>query len=368
MEALTQAKNIILGSQSVLILPSPESQGDSVGAGLALFFTLKKLGKNVNMPMNPLPERLGFLSKMKEENKDFIISVDTKKSPISRMRYEKEGDELKIYLTSENGYLSPENVRLTGQAIKPQESQIPDLVITLGADSLESLGELFNENIQTISEAAVLNIDNHPINENFGDINLVNITSSLSETVLSLVESINGEIGAKTATALLTGIVWSYQNFRNPKTRPKTFETAAKLIKKRADHQKIVFHLYKQKNVPQIKLLGRILEKLELNEEKQLYSAILAEKDFQDCQAASKDLAFAVEELKFNFRYLPNLLVLWESHASPVVIKGVFCSPSQELISRLLENFEGNSKGDNALFLVRENDLESAKEKILNII
>lgn len=368
MEALTQAKNVILGSQSILILPSPESQGDSIGAGLALFFTLKKLGKNVNMPMGPLPERLGFLSKMEEENKDFIISVNTKKSPISKMRYEKEGDELKIYLTSEDGYLSPESVRLMGQTIKPQENQIPDLVITLGADSLESLGKSFSENIQIISEAAVLNIDNQALNENFGDINLVDITSSLSETVLSLVESINGETEPKTATALLTGIVWSYQNFRNPKTRPKTFEAAAKLIEKGADHQKIVFHLYKQKNVPQIKLLGRILEKLELNEGKQMYSAALTEKDFQECRATSKDLAFAVEELKFNFRYLPNLLVLWESHASPVVIKGVFCSPSQELVNRLLENFEGNSKGGSALFLVRENDLNSAKEKILNII
>jgi nanoRNase/pAp phosphatase (c-di-AMP/oligoRNAs hydrolase) len=367
MEALSQAKNIIEGADSILILSSPDSQGDSAGAAIALFFTLKKLGKKVNMPKDPLPERLGFLSDVKESG-DFVISVN---SPISKMRYEKDGEELKIYLTSKSNMISPSDIRLIPQSqevIFPKEPPSPGLIITIGAESLESLGDKFAENSLLFSKAAILNIDNQALNENFGDINLVDLSASLSEIVFSLIKLINDDLDQRTATALLTGIVWASQNFRNPRTRPKTFEAAASLIEKGADHQKIVYNLYKHNKVPQIKLLGRILEKIHLNEEKQMYSASLTEKDFEDCQATSKDLSFVVEELKFNFRYLPNLLVLWESHASPIIIKGILSSPDKEIISRILENFEGTSRGSSALFLVRENGLESAEEKILNII
>jgi len=379
MEILIQAKNIIRNSQNILILPSPESQGDSLGSALALFFTLRKLGKNANLSIDDIPERLRFLLDLKNRSGDFIIAVNTARSPVTKMRYEKEGNNLKIYLSSEKGSLSQEDVFFPKEAEETggiNQKDIPkdqiDLVVTLGADSLESLGEQFRDNTEVISRSTVLNIDNSPGNENFGEVNLVDPTSSLSEITAALIESLaetdKSLIDERTATALLTGIIWSSQNFRNPRTRPKTFEVAAKLIEKGADHQKIIHQLYKQKSVSQIKLLGRVLEKLNSNEEKQLYSASLTEKDFKDCQATSKDLGFAIEELKLNFRFLPNFLILWESHASPPVIKGIFYSPQQETAKRILENFEGVSRGNSTLFLVRENDLGSAQEKILRII
>jgi hypothetical protein len=378
MEALTQAKSIIQRYQEIFILPSLDLQGDSVSAAIALFFTLKKAGKNVNLPITLIPERLRFLFNEKGYD-NFIISVDTKNSPISKMRYEKNENELKIYLTAQKGEISPEKIKFLNQTDDPLiidnsdwRQSSADLIITLGANSLESLGEYFQDSNLSISQSAVLNIDNQALNENFGDVNLVDVTSSLSETVLTLIELINKdikeEINSDIATALLAGIVWSSQNFRNPRTRPKTFQTAARLIEMGADHQKIVYHLYKQKKVSQIKILGKILEKLTFDEKRDIYSACLTEGDFKETQAGSKDLSFAIEELKSSFGYLPNLLVLWESHSSPIVIKGVLCSPNHKLAELLLENFEGVSKGESSLFLIRENNLAIAKEKIFNLI
>ena len=43
MEELEQAKKIIEDSQNIAILPSPDFQKDSFVAGLALFYSLKKL-------------------------------------------------------------------------------------------------------------------------------------------------------------------------------------------------------------------------------------------------------------------------------------------------------------------------------------
>ncbi len=193
----------------------------------------------------------------------------------------------------------------------------PDLLITMGVKSLEEIGSFFEQNSQLFSQTPVLNIDNHPSNENFGEVNLVDVTSPLAEILTNLIKFMEAEdeafLDEKIATHLLTGVICASQNFRNAKTRPKTFETSAYLIERGGDHQKIIKHLYKQKSVSQINLLGKILEKLSFNEPRELYSASLTEKDFQDCKSSSRDLSFVVEELKFNFRYLPNLLILWES-------------------------------------------------------
>lgn len=367
MDALNQAKNLIVRSQSVLILPSQEIQGDSLVSAMALYSTLKKQGKNANILVEKIPEKFQFLSGWEpEDSKDFIISIDTSKKEISKMRYEKNKKDLKIYLTVNKGGLRKGDVSFSSF------DQKPNLLITIGIKSLENLGNLFEQNSRLFYETPILNIDNHPSNENFGEVNLVDVTSCSAEILTNLIKLMESEeeafLNESVATQLLTGIICASQNFRNPKTRPRLFETSAYLIERGGDHQKIMQHLYKQKSVVQINLLGKILEKLNFDEKKELYSASLTEKDFQESQASSKDLGFVMEELKFNFRYLPNLLILWESHASPSVIKGIFYSSKTELIERILQNYEGVSKGEGVLFLVRENDLDVAREKLLKIL
>lgn len=369
MEALNQAKNLIEKSQNVFIAPSPDLGGDSLGSALALFFTLKKLGKNANLLIEKIPEKFQFLFDPRLlSSKDFVISINTLGKEVSAIRYEKNDRDLKICLALSKGRLDATDIKLKEEDFCNKN---PNLLITLGTKSLENLGEVFNQNSRLFFEAPILNIDNQPSNENFGEVNLIEITSSLAEistNLIKLMDPAETLIDKALASCLLCGIIWSSQNFRNPKTRPKTLETAAFLIKKGADHQNIIQHLYKQKSISQIKLLGRILEKLNFDEKKEVYSAALTKRDFEDCGASSKDLGFSLEELKFNFRYLPNLLILWESHASLTLVKGIFYSPKSDLTEKILENFEGISRGGGALFLIREGDLNSAKEKVLKIL
>lgn len=368
MDELNQAKNLIWKSQNVLILPSPGEQGDNLASALALFSTLKKLGKNANVSMEKIPDKFKFLASQwqSEASKDFVISIDASDKDVSKMKYEKDGNILKIYLSLEKGELNQSDLSFSPSREKP------DLVVVIGARSLEDLGDIFEKNSGILSEAPILNIDNHPLNEGFGTVNLVDEMSCSAEILTNLIKFMESEdeafLDENIATHLLTGIICASQNFRNPRTRPQMFQTSAYLIERGGNHQKIIQHLYKQKGVSQINLLGRILEKLSFNENKELYSASLTEKDFQECQSSSKDLSFVMEELKYNFRYLPNLLVLWESHASPPIVKGIFYSPEKEFIRKILQNYEGVSRGDGVLFLIREADLNTAREKLLNIL
>jgi len=367
MEDFTQAKNLIERSQSILILPPRETDGDTLASSLALFSTLKKIGKNVNVLIDEVPEKFKFLNGWHyKTDGDFVISVNAAGKEISKMRYEKGNNDLKIYLTVNKGELSPKDVSF------PVITQPLNLLVTIGIKSLNEIENFFEQNSRFLTETPILNIDNHPSNEKFGEVNLVYLTSSSAEILTNLIRFMESEdeafLDENIATNLLTGVICASQNFRDPKTMPKTFETSAFLIERGGNHQKIIQHLYKQKNVSQINLLGRILEKLSFNEQKELYSASLTEKDFKECQATSKDLGFAVEGLKFNFRYLPNFLILWESHASPAIIKGLFYSTKKGLAEKILQEYDGVSKGDGALFVIKKPDLDSAKESFLRVV
>jgi nanoRNase/pAp phosphatase (c-di-AMP/oligoRNAs hydrolase) len=367
METLIEAKNLIEKSRNIWILPSKNLEGDVLASSLALFSTLKKIGKNVNALIGKIPDKFRFLEDIRPENSnDFIIAINASNKEVSKMRYEKEDEVLKIYLTLGKGALNANDVSFS------YANPRPDLLITIGIDSLDGFVDFFNQNSRLLAETPILNIANSSANESFGEVNLIDPASCLSEITTNLLKFMEEEdeafLDKNVATSLLTGIICASQNFRNPGTGPKAFETSAYLIERGGDHQKIIHNLYKQKNVSQVNLLGRILEKLNLNEQKELYSALLTEKDFEDCQASAKDLGFVVEELKTNFRYLPNLLILWENNASPKIIKGIFYSDKEELVGNILANFEGVSKGAGALFTIKEDSLETAREKLLKII
>lgn len=376
------AKKLIEGYQNIIVLPSEHAQVDSLGAALALSCTLKKMGKNVNLQAGKIAEKFQFLKyEQPGLSKEFVISIEPSGEKIKEMRYEKDGKELKIYLTCEKGAIKEENISfallekklsLTSSKTDGKTANRPELLITLGIKSFEDL-EYLNQNTKLLYDTPILNIDNQVSNENFGEVNLINLTSSLSEISTNFIKSIDENIfDENISTPLLAGIIWFSQNFKNPRTRPRAFETASYLIEKGADHQKIIQHFYKTKPISQIKLLGRILEKLIFDETKKLYHLLLTKKDFRETNTTSKDLSFVIKELKFNFE-IPrfpwsNLLILWESHGSGKLTKGIFYSSESDFLRRILGNFKGVSQGNKALFIVPESDLELAQRKILSVL
>jgi hypothetical protein len=53
------------------------------------------------------------------------------------------------------------------------------------------------------------------------------------------------------------------------------------------------------------------------------------------------------------------------SHASPPIVKGIFHSSRQGSAEKVLQCFEGVSKGKTALFLIREKDVEKAYQRFI---
>ena len=60
MENITESKQIISEAKNIYLIPSKSPE--AIAATLALFYTLKELGKNVNLIIETLPENLKFLT------------------------------------------------------------------------------------------------------------------------------------------------------------------------------------------------------------------------------------------------------------------------------------------------------------------
>ena len=380
MDQLDQAKKLINGAQNILILlpgnyiqgiTHPGRAGDLFCGGSALSFALKKVERNVKAAIKEVPSKFQFLNCQPEINlNNCTISVNAAGKEISELRYEKNGEDLKIHLAFKTGEIKENDVVFTPSLVKPVQEEKPDLLITIGASSLEDLEDVFEDSPEFFYETAILNIDKDPANENFGEVNLIDITTaSVSEIITDLIKSSDQSLfDEEITTILLAGIISASQNFQSPKIPPKTFETASFLLEKGARHQEIIQKLFRQKSISQIRLFGRVLEKLEFDKEKELYLVSLKKKDFQDLGAKDKDIGLVLEDLRSTLYNFSSLLLLWESHASPPAVRGVFYSPRPDLINRILENFEGKSRGKASLFLIREADINIAKEKLLNIL
>ena len=83
-----------------------------------------------------------------------------------------------------------------------------DLIITVDSPDLESLGKLFEENTDFFYNTPIINIDHSSDNENYGQINHVDLTaSSTAELIFNMFEEYDMKmINEDIATCLLTGI------------------------------------------------------------------------------------------------------------------------------------------------------------------
>ncbi|OGZ71017.1 MAG: hypothetical protein A3F47_00540 [Candidatus Staskawiczbacteria bacterium RIFCSPHIGHO2_12_FULL_38_11] len=359
-----EAKQLISDAKNICIIPF-EHEPESLTAALALFYTLKELGKNVNLITEEFPEKLNFLVPSLDfisSPKNFVISIPRNIADVSQIYYEKNEESLKIHLTVDKGQIKKDNISFYFQEAKP------DLVITLGiadmqsqlAGQLNSFGFLLN--------SPILNIDNSEINKKFGKVNIIE-NKSLSEIVQNIIMSFGENlIKQNTANCLLAGLVIYYENFKSVKTSPEIFQLSGELIKKGANHHQIIENLYKATE-KEINFLGKIFQNMRSAD----YSTSVAMLDSNEFHnfAETESMA-AIEKIKI-MGLQNDLLVLWQSHNSDPAIKGFFYSKKSEQVKKIssyqpLDSAWGRQnakKEDRAFISIPGTDITKAKDAIL---
>lgn len=314
LELQEQFKNFLEKSKDILILLPQNPGGDAIGSAWGFYFFLEKMGANPTIAFsNGAPLKLDFLPK--PENilheitgaRDFVLSFNTLQNKIRAIRSEQKDEQFNIYVTPEKGTIDPRDFSFILAKFKY------DLIITIDSPDLEKLGKIYEKNTDLFFEVPIINIDHRSGNDNFGQINLVDVmASSCSEIIYNALENISPEIiDEKIARCFLTGIIIATDRFQNKKTTPRAFLAAAKLMDKGADQQEIIRWLYKTQPLNILKLWGRAMAKLNWNEETKLIWSSLAVEDFIQSRSVPEIVPLILEKLQENYSEGKIFLILY---------------------------------------------------------
>lgn len=405
LEAKQQTFKLIQKVKNILVIPPDPINGDALGGSLALIGVLQKLGKNARLVLSPeIPDKFNFLFKKAElltggvsfpkinslspdelGEREFILSIGDIDENIPEPRFGIKNNRLEIHLTSKKK-IEENNIRLHPAPF------LYEAIFTIASQDFENLGQVFEKNPELFFETPIINIDNQPSNENFGEINLIDLTSSsTTEIVMDLIEYLNRDLlDEDIATALLTGIISATNNFQSSKTCPKTFNNAAFLINKGASQQKIIRYLYKARPLNFLRLWGGVLRKLRWDEKRKIISTIIKDIDFKRTSTSPDCLPRILEELKENFPQIKTSLILWESPIPRKEIEQeiklattqmplqkdinglIYSSASgffRSLISKLeAEQIETSLKNGNLFLEIKDTSLEEAEKQILDLL
>ena len=308
-------------SKTILIVFPTTGSGDAVASALACFLFFKKANFNVEIACSQeknIKNPLAFLPSYSEIQRNlnnlrrFIVSLDISETKISQIKYTIENNQLNFIVSPSSGWFKPEQISSRASDFKY------DLIITLGATDLESLGKLYDQNVEFFYKTTIINIDHQSANEEFGQINFIDLNAvSVSEILYYLFKNYHPEfITEDVATCLLAGIIHKTKNFKTTNLTPRTLLTTSQLISLEARREEIVDHLYRSRNLEVLKLWGRVLNNLQSEHNGQLIWSKLTQKDFQETKATEDGLTDIVDELIANVPNAKIIAILCEKNSA----------------------------------------------------
>lgn len=311
-----QIKQLIDDKKHILITFRKDGKGDAVGSALGLALYLQKLGKQVDIVCEDfqLPRTFKFLKHAESIRakfshlRQFIITIDVQESGVQELSYDVKDGKLRIFVTPKHGAYNRDNMS-TGQSNFKY-----DLIFVLDSADLQSLGNLHQHHSEFFYKTPVINIDHHSENEQFGQVNLIDVTASTSaEILLDLFDHLGPEhIDANIATSLLTAIIAHTRSFKTDAVKPQTLSAASKLISLGADRDFIVHNLFRTRSIAALKLWGSALTHLQNESDIGLVSTIVTKDDIQRSGAEKQDIAEIVDELISNSPEAKITLLLHE--------------------------------------------------------
>lgn len=402
----TKIKNIIEAAQNITILPSPELEKDAFPASLAFFYSLKKLGKNVNFLCENLPENFKFLinkdiqipatkpfNHLASNQENFLISIKESTTKLSQIFYQKTENGLNLYLKTDKGELRQEDISFGSVNFSSADSE--NFLFCLGVKNFSKIEHLFQNKkwtsvINIDNEADGDNeaeIDNEADGDNDGKINLIQLHSrSFSEIVFDILNIVDQKLFEDTdvSNPLLAGMMQDNSHFHNighsNGVNHKILQKIGFLMEKGAVWQGTIFGERGLENNGSLRLFQRVLNRLMFSYEKNIIWLILREEDFRESGASPSDLPFSFQRLIFSISPFQNFLCLWENkpnissarkalnESSPVSIWGVFYSTQKETTEKVENYLLGTRKNNGVLFKVLALSVQEVKDAILNLL
>lgn len=168
-----------------------------------------------------------------------------------------------------------------------------DLIVVGDCGDLERVGSVLPRNSELFGRVPIVNIDHHVSNTGFGSVDWIDPAAAATcemDTLLIAalgvpLDAANGAIAAN----LIAGVVIDTANFQHPNVTPRTLRVAAELVNAGAPLASTARLLYRTKPNRQLKLFGRVLDRLEAEADGRLVWSALYDDDYASTGATAED-------------------------------------------------------------------------------
>jgi phosphoesterase RecJ-like protein len=359
-------------ANNILITFNRTWNGDAVASGLAFFLLLKKMGKNVEIvaekyDKSDLYSFLPGYSSIKnslDNLRKFIISLDITNTKVDKIKYKIEDNTLNFVVSPKDGFFTQEDIKSRSGEFKY------DLIITLDTPDLESLGSIYDSDTEFFYQIPTINIDHSSSNEEYGQINLVELTSiATSEILFNLFTAFSRDLlDEHIATCLLAGIISKTRSFKTQNITPQALSISSQLISIGAKREEIVSRLYRSRSLNVLKLWGRVLARLTSALENKLVWSVLTEMDFNKTETKEDDLNEVIDELIINIPQAKVVLLIFEATKDKhKITKGIIYSMKNINSLALAKKWNPIGTKSFAEFVI-DSPIQEAEKDIVSVI
>jgi len=228
---------------------------DSVGSALAMFYILRKIGKNALV--------------VSEEDNSVI------KKNFSFLPLHEEIKEISVL-----NDLNPGDYTL----------------ISLDSGEEKRLGRTFSKDIGKFKK--VINIDHHYDNNLFGDVNYIDSeVSGTGEIIYRIVELLNIELNKELATLIYASIVEDSGSFRFDSTKPSTHLIAAKLLETGIKASFFTKNMYQNKSIDFVKFEGELFTNIKTALDNKIVWVVITNEILNKYNLSDSDTEPVVEDI-----------------------------------------------------------------------
>jgi phosphoesterase RecJ-like protein len=248
-ELFVKFGRLVNEANNVLCISHKKPDGDTLGATSAMYQAMKAMGKKVDMAcVDTISDKYNFLPDYKKFIKEFnFLDYDLL------------------------------------------------LVSDAGASYMTKYHEIYPEIFS--GKVPVVNIDHHASNDNFGQLNIVDVNSASTTVILyKMFTYLNIKITPGIATAMLCGIYNDTGALMHSNTSLEVFEITAKLMEAGGKVNLIAKNLFRTTPLTTLKAWGKALERATINEEGVVVT-VLTNNDMIEINAKSDDISGLVDFL-----------------------------------------------------------------------
>jgi len=273
---------VIKRYQRFFITGHVRSDGDCLGSELALARMLSKMGKSVYiMNVGSVSRELLFMPGIKQVK--------------TYHKYDKLPDNIDVIFTLDSE----------------------------GLNRLEEMEDCIREKIDSKNGniPILINIDHHPDNGNFGDINWVDSEmSSVGEMIYILIKQSGTGIDKDMATNIYISIDTDTGHFCFQSTTPRSHLIAADLLQRGINIRDIYKSIYEDKTYGEMRLFVECLKRIKLSLNGKVGWSVLTRRMYKQCGAEPSDSQNYIAQIKA-VKGIKIALLFRETVSGPLLIK-----------------------------------------------